>query len=218
MNFGLFIFDARSRTLFATFQISSLVVALWTKRGFEMFKGMLPGELTLWNFLDSQFLNTIVSAAVAIVLAFVAKKVTDAAKDSAAEQGAVSAVEQARQIEAEAEQEAEAFAEAGPQEVDRRQEARAVADEAKKYLDGKAVTARDGRHRRTFEALSRYDYIPLSVALSVRNEIKPWQLAAAVSLFSLWKQFERGKASQKRVPQEVVDELNEYLQDLKREI
>ncbi len=182
-----------------------------------MFQEWWPEGDTLWTFLNSQFLNTIISATVPIVLAFVGKKVTDAAKDSAAEQGAASAAEQARQIEAEVDQHAEPVAEAGPHDVDRRVEARAVVDEAKKYLDDKAAKAPDGRHRRTYEALNRYDYIPLAVALSVRNEIKSWQLAAAVSLFSLWKQFEKGKASQKRVPQVVLDDLRKYLQELKRE-
>lgn len=182
-----------------------------------MFEGWLPEGRTLWTLLNSQFLNTIVSASVPVVLAFVGKKVTDAAKDTAAEQGAASAAEQARQIEAEAEQHVEPVAEAGPQDVDRRVEARAVVDDAKKYLDDKAANARDGRHRRTYEALNRYDFIPLAVALSVRNEIKSWQLGAAVSLFSLWKQFEKGKASQKRVPQVVLDDLRKYLQDLQRE-
>lgn len=184
-----------------------------------MLGGWFAEGFTIWNFLDSQFLNTIVSAAVAIVLTSVGKKVTDEAKRNADVQGAVSAVEQARQIEADVQQQVEPVAEAGPQEADRRLEARAVADEGKKYLDGKAVNPKnDGRHRRTFEALNRYDYIPLAVALNVRKVIESWQLAAAVSLFSLWKQFERGKASQKRVPQEVLDDMRKHLQELKREI
>ena len=180
-----------------------------------MLEELLPNYSTVWNFLDSQFLNTLVSSFVAIVLAVVGSRVTNAAKDSAADQGAVSASQQAQQIEADVQE--PLVAEAEPQEPDRRQEARVVVEEAKEYLDGKAANASDGRHQRTYGALNRYDYIPLAVALSVRSEIKSWQLAAAVSLFSLWKQFGRGRAAQRRVPQGVLDKLQTLLQELKRE-
>jgi hypothetical protein len=180
-----------------------------------MLEGVFPAGFTLWNFLDSQFLNTVSSALVAIAVAFVGGKVTLSIQDAAAQEGALSASQQAQNIEAAGEQAGEA-PEASPQENDRRPQAKAAVDAAKEFLDTKAEKSEDGRHRRTYEALNRYDYIPLAVALNVRKEINAGQLAAAASLFSLWKQYERGHASRKRVPQSVADKLSGYLSALKK--
>ena len=178
-------------------------------------EGFFPAGFTFWDFLNSQFLNTLSAALVAVVLAFVGRKVTKSNEDAAAQEGALSASQQAQNIEAAAEQHAEE-PEALPQENDMRAETKPVVDDAKSFLDAKATNAQDGRHRRTYEALNRYDYIPLAVALNVRGEIDAEQLAAAVSLFSLWKQYERGHASKKRVPQSVLDRLRIFLEALKK--
>lgn len=181
-----------------------------------MLWGLLPAELTLWDFLNSQFLNTTSAAIIALVVAVIGRQVTRSNEDVAAQVGARIASEQAQSIEAENLKDGQA-PEASMKEKDVRADAKSTVDAAKAFLDKAAKEASDGRHRRTYEALSRYDYVPLAVALNGRGEIDDDQLDAAVALFSLWKQYERGRAAKKRVPKSVLDELQLYLQMLNNE-
>lgn len=167
----------------------------------------------LWDFLNSQFLSTVSGAVVAIAIGVFGQRVTRSNEEVAAQEGAQSASQQALSIEAAVANMAEP-PEAGPGEIDVRPQAKGIVEDAKHYLDGVASEARDGRHRRTYEAISRYDYIPLAVALNVRQEIDTEQLAAAVSLFSLWKQYERGTAARKRVPNEILRTMQDLLRRL----
>lgn len=178
----------------------------------------LPADLTLWTLLNSQFLATVVGAIVAILVAVYGKKAADAAADAAAEQGASNAAQQASQLEL---AEADGVEAIGAEEIaevpgahDFRPHARDLIAGAKKFLDDKAFKDPDGRHRRTYEAISRYDYVPLAVALSVRGQLSQDQLAAAVALFGRWKNFERGRAANKIVSQEVLQGLRELFDDL----
>jgi hypothetical protein len=181
-----------------------------------MLLDFFPAIFTLWDFLNSQFLNTTSAALVAFAVAYVGRKVTKSNEDLAAQESALSASQQAQNIEAAAEQQAEAL-EATPQENDVRTGSKSVVDEAKAFLDNAAEKAQDGRHRRTYEALNRYDYIPLAVALNVRRQIDAEQLASAAALFALWKQYEKGQASKKRVPQSTLDKLRAFLRSLTKE-
>lgn len=170
-----------------------------------------------WEFLNSQFLNTVIGAFVAIAVAFYGRRVTKSNEEAAAQEGAQSASQQAQLIEADVAKKVASQAEAPeakPNEDDVRPQAREVVEEAKRFLDKAAAEARDGRHRRTYDAISRYDYITLAVALNVRREIDTDQLGAAVSLFSLWNQYERGRAASKRVPAEILRTMRDLLQRL----
>ena len=174
----------------------------------------VPKDWTWVQFLNSQFLATFVGAIVAIVVAQVGRRVSEATNNATAAQEAATATVQAGQIEAE--QEAVEIKDAVTGEKDYRSESKSLIDEGKKYLDDVASSDTDGRHRRTYEAISRYDYVPLAVALNARKQLAGDQLEAATILFSRWKKFERGRAANKAVPKAVFEEMSSALERLKR--
>lgn len=190
----------------------------------------LPADITLWGILNSQILTTLMSASVAIVLARYGKRTADAAAESAAAQNAVSATQQAAQIEkaVEADQAAEsdqaglavgqqAIPDPPPQpgEKDWKMESRALVEEAKGVLEARAERDPDGRHRRTYEAINRYDYLALAVALNVRGQLSPQQIAAATTIFTTWRSFNTGRAARRPVPSTVYKVLQRCLEILK---
>lgn len=173
----------------------------------------IPKDWTLVQFLNSQFLATFVGAIVAIVVARFGRKVSDAANNAAAAQEAETATVQARQIEADQEAVANEKSVAG--DKDYRDEAKALIEEGKQFIDDLAKSDSDGRHKRTYEAISRYDYMPLAVALNARHRLADDPLEGAAVLFSRWKGYERGKAANKLVPKSVHDEMKSALDRLK---
>jgi hypothetical protein len=168
--------------------------------------------MTAWQLLNSQFLATLVGAFVAMLVAKFGSKAAQAVAETAAAEGAASATAQARQIEEQFSSEDDRQARENGRNY--RDEARGLAQQAREFLDSKAENDPDGRHRRTYDALSRYDYIPLAVALNVRGQISEKQLAAAASLFSRWRLYERGKAANKSVPETVYEEMKTALSEL----
>lgn len=177
----------------------------------------LPADLTMWGLVNSQFLTTLMSATVAVVLAWYGKRAADSAADAAAAQSAVSAAQQAAQIEAEAVPAGNDAVEppAQPGERDWRQESKAIVEEAKSFLEASAENDPDGRHQRTYDAISRHDYLVLAVALNVRGQLNPKQIAAATTIFTTWKSYEKGKVARRSVPEVVYNVLKASLNTLK---
>ena len=120
--------------------------------------------------------------------------------EAAAAEGAISAAQQAQADEAN---------EPPPPEIpdaiagkSYRSESVVQIDRAKKFLDEKAANDPDGRHRRTYAAITRYDYFVLAVALNVRGQISHEQLSDAGSIFKIFRPY-GGRGATKPVPEAV---------------
>lgn len=172
----------------------------------------VPKEWTWIQFLNSQFLSTLVGAIVAIVVARSGTKVSNAASEAATAQQVATTMAQAKRYEDQ--EEVVEVRELSSEETNYREDARKLIQKAKEFLDGKANQDPDGRHQRTYQALGRYDYVPLAVALNDRKQISADQLNGAVRLFTNWKAYERGRAAKKSVPKEVYDQMSEAFKTL----
>jgi succinate dehydrogenase/fumarate reductase flavoprotein subunit len=188
----------------------------------------IPTDTTFWSVLNSQGLNTLAAVLVAFFVAkygaktakSAAETATSAAEaansavETAASQDVANFVQQASQIEKQ--QLAEQLAEMSDEHAridskDFRQETRQVIADARQYIEDVVAKDPDKRHQRTYEAIARYDYIVLATALNARKRLSPDQLAAAAELFTRWKQFERGLAANKVVPEPVLVSIKDAL-------
>lgn len=186
-----------------------------TVDGLVQFLGV-PPELTIWGFLNSQFLSTVTGAIVAILVAWFGSRAARAASDSAAAQEAMNATVQAQRLEeidlADAEPEPPAQITG---QINYRASARDLVAGAKTFIADAVKKDTDGRHQRTYNAIGFYDYAALAFALHERGQLTDEQLTAAVRIFSEWRSYERGRAASKFVSQEVYDRLQKALNALK---
>jgi hypothetical protein len=187
----------------------------------------IPAGVTFWQIINSQALATVVGVVVAVMVGIYGTKATieqarsaTAASESArslaqlaADQGALIAAQQAKLLEDQEEQTMEVL-EPGTGR-DFRNDSKSLVEQAKGYLESKVDADPDGRHKRTYGAITRYDYTPLAVALSVRQQISNEQLDGAVTFFTQWRAYERGKAARKIVPESVYLNLQQALSKLK---
>jgi hypothetical protein len=151
---------------------------------------------TFWELINSQVLSTIVAAIVAIL---VAKYGGAAASNAATNQEVISATNEALKLE-EDENPAPIDAPEIAGARDFRGESVPMIQDAKRFLDGRAIDDPDGRHKRTYIAIPRHDYLVLAVALKDRGRIEQEQLNAASNLFSLWKIYDK-RNGKKTVPE-----------------
>lgn len=177
---------------------------------------VVPPELTIWGFLNSQFLSTATGAVVAILVAKFGSKAVRAASDAATAQEAMNATVQAKRLEeidlSDAEPEPPAQL---PGQKDYRSSARDVVAGAKIFIADAVKKDTDGRHQRTYNAIGFYDYAALAFALHERGHLTDEQLTGAVRIFSEWRSYERGKAASKLVSEEIYERLRQGLIALK---
>lgn len=168
----------------------------------------VPSDLTIWGFLNSQFLATVIGAVVAGLVAKFGGKAANAASDAAAAQEAMNATVQVKRLEEIDGADAEPTAAVqNPGGRDYRADAREVVAGAKNFIADAVKKDSDGRHQRTYNAIGYYDYAALAFALHERGRLTDDQLTGAVDLFSEWRLYERGRAASKFVSQEVCERL-----------
>lgn len=179
---------------------------------------IVPPDLTLWQFLNSQLLATIVGALVVIVGAIIGSKglsrfaeLAETAVRILAEMGASKSEQEGAEVSKAKQDQVDAIVNQPVDEgsKDWRGEARRLVESGKEFLDKKAENDPDGRYRRTYEAITRHDYIALAVAMNDRKRLTQAQFDAATTLFTLWKQYERGRASKRPVSQAAYNALNQ---------
>jgi len=86
-----------------------------------------------------------------------------------------------------------------------RPEAQAVIDALKVKLEEIAANDPDGRYRRTFEKIRRYDYRQLVIALYERKRIDNVQFGLAITALTEWNYYIRGLAANKVVPRHIYE-------------
>jgi hypothetical protein len=163
---------------------------------FSLLVAFIPADKrTFWELINSQVLSTIVAAIVAILVA----KYGGAAKSNAeTNQDVISATNAALKLESENPE--PAVVPEIPGARDFRRESVELLQGAKQYLDSVAEADSDGRHKRTYNAIPRYDYVVLAVALKERAQIDRGQVIAASELFSLWNAYDK-RNGKKTVPE-----------------
>lgn len=174
----------------------------------------VPADFTFWQLVNSQFLATVVSAFVALLVARYGAKTAAAVTDAAVAQEASNAVQKAQQLET---QEGSELVEPSKEVSSRdyRRESKEVVDEAKAYIDRVIADDPDGRHHRTYQAIGKTDYTARAVALNERGRLGDGQLDCAIRLFAEWRPFERGRASLKVVPEATFNKMKSALACLK---
>jgi hypothetical protein len=85
--------------------------------------------------------------------------------------------------------------------------------ELKAVVDQKAKNARDGRRRRRYGNIDRYDYRVLVLALAEGGEIGPEERDEIVQAFTKWTRFRNGRVN---VPQNVVADIRRLVRKLRR--
>ncbi len=208
----------------ASFAPVGLFIMLGLSLGFSggISVEIVPRDLTLWQFLNSQLLATAVGAFAVVVVARTggavqkrllrlgenAVELLDNLNAKKSEQEAAIASEtKEKDLEAIVKQ---PFEEGG---LDYRMVSKDLVDKAKAYINDKIGNERNKRYKRTYESIPRYDWLAVAFAMYERNGLNNNQLAAATTIFSLWKQYERGKASKKEVSQKAYNTLRDaYIQ------
>lgn len=165
----------------------------------------IPVDFTLWKLLDSQFLTTLLAAGFGLLLLRYEKKLRDA---EAQAQAAEEALQVRNAVERKEEQAEAVEAPAAPQAgIDRREDAKALIESAKAYMEQKAQADSDGRHVRTYNKISGHHPSDLALALRDRGQLSDEKFENAFSLFTAWKKYARGRAANNRVTDAVFDEL-----------
>ena len=162
-----------------------------------------------WEIINSQGLATFISALVVSMVAKYGAKTAEALTETAVAQEASNASKKAQQLEDQENVTVTSLetddTPASETARDNRNEASEIVSQAKADINYLASSDPDGRHQRTYDYIGKTDYIALAVALSERKQLPATQLVGAVSLFTEWKFFERGKASRKLVPKNALE-------------
>ena len=162
-----------------------------------------------WEIINSQGLATFISALVVLMVAKYGAKTAEALTETAVAQEASNASKKAQQLEDQENVTVTSLetddTPASETARDNRNEASEIVSQAKADINYLASSDPDGRHQRTYDYIGKTDYIALAVALSERKQLPATQLVGAVSLFTEWKFFERGKASRKLVPKNALE-------------
>lgn len=83
-----------------------------------------------------------------------------------------------------------------------------IVKQAKNHLNKRIDDDKDLRHQRTYSKISKHNYSVRAVALHERDEnFGREKLDAAIRIFSTWKLYERGRASNNIVPEAVKNSL-----------
>jgi hypothetical protein len=91
------------------------------------------------------------------------------------------------------------------QAEDYRVQARAIADEAKGFIEQKIERDTDQRHQRTYAKFSGHHPLSRVVALAERKQISRDEEHALVSLLQAWKRYASGKGAKNRVPKGIYE-------------
>lgn len=183
-----------------------------------------------WDFLNSQFLSTLVGATVAVLIARYGKRTADAAVQAADDQAEQTFNQQVALAEGELNLDggsmdpdgdvAAAYTRSGqvPSSYEsheqRRVEVQEKIQKAKNFLEQLANNDPDGRHRQTYKNLNRHDYRVLAAALNSRRQINHDQFAAAIKLFTEWNRFSKGRASTRQISQAAAARFDEHYVEL----
>jgi hypothetical protein len=97
---------------------------------------------------------------------------------------------------------------------DYREAARALIDDARRFLRTTAKQDPDGRHQRTYAKISGHYPAELARALRDRGQIDDDQFEAAANLFTVWNNFARGTAAKSMVPKKAYDTLAQLRKSL----
>jgi hypothetical protein len=178
----------------------------------------VPADFTFWQLMNSQFLATFAAVIVAMLVARYGSKTAAAVTDSAVSQEAANASLKAQRLETQEESEESKEKSEPPDSVvgkDYRNEAKELVKDAKDYIGTVISGDLDGRRQRTYAAIGKADYIVLAVALNERKQLTDRQLDGAVTLFSEWKSYERGRVASRAVPEATYTKLKNALSALK---
>ncbi len=169
---------------------------------FQWLIAFIPSEKrTAWELMNSQVLSTIIGIIVSLLIARYGRAAVANAETS---QSVVSANNIALKLE---DENPEPRIEPEVQdEPTFRLETREVVKKAKDFLNDLASEDPDGRHKRTYNAISRHDYVVLAVALNERGQLTDDQLSAAYDIFSEWAAYERRNGG-RHVPKTAHDAI-----------
>ncbi|MGI9478098.1 MAG: hypothetical protein ACR2PI_15460 [Hyphomicrobiaceae bacterium] len=173
----------------------------------------IPPDVTLWKLLNSQGLTTLFIIVVTIVLWRYEQRSKTAVDRADALEDVIQYTATARDREETVEAELPDETEVDAGEADCRQQASQIIERANAFLE-ELVARSDGRHRRTYQKIPRYDRSVLAVALHARGQLTDTQLGAAVTIYSEWKRYAKGRAALKIVPREVLQLLEQRFQAL----
>ena len=93
----------------------------------------------------------------------------------------------------------------GGETEDYREEFRALAENAKAFIEQRINADTDKRHQRTYSRFSRHHPISRAIALRERDRITSEQEHALVTLIRTWNRFNKGRAASRPVPKEVLE-------------
>ena len=178
----------------------------------------LPEKIKLLDFLNSQGLATFMSAIVALLLAKYGAKTAEAITENTVAQEGLSVKQEALKLEKQESADLPPSTAESSEPTSYRDAARGLVQDARTYIDDVVKKDPDLRHHRTYDYIGRYDYIARAVALMERSQLSEKQRDAAVTIFTAWKPYAKGRAANKPVPKSAHDVIKEGLANLKSPI
>lgn len=171
-----------------------------------------PEDASVWSVLNSPALVALLAAGIGWQLNRRVRKAEERTQDFV---DLVNLQEELEANEAAASRDSPAEAIQEDSTEDFRQEAAGVFDQGDAFIREKMLSARDGRHRRTYKNIAGASMPVRAAALHQRGEITQTQYEGAIELAHEWNQYRRGKAANKRVPKSALEKMRRSLAKLR---
>ena len=167
----------------------------------------IPENANFWSILNSPILVGLIAAVIGLQIN---RRVANVESD------ATTAIRVSENNLEEMEA-GEEFEEDSPTEVgaqDFRNEARALADRAKAFIDNKIIQDTDRRHQRTYRKINGHHPIGRAIALNERDKISDAEQNALIAFFKHWNRYSKGRGANRIVTEEVFETLKHHIKNL----
>lgn len=180
----------------------------------------IPPDITIWSILDSNVFAVVIGVYLTWRLSMLKREVSKAEENAKEAVAAAEASELiAAAVEAENEEEAAqsntAFNDGRLSDIENfRDQAADMVKKGRAFLRRRAQQDPDRRHQKTYDRVDQRSTIALALALKERQQLSLSEFGGAVTLFTTWNKYEKGRAASKVVPSRDYESMRSAFHNL----